>query len=108
MGVFTIIFLSVLVSILWLPAVLSALVLKRRFGREVSRLLWLVLPSELLIAVGLLLLAHYIGLLNPAGYVLGITELVSLAGGIIVVLGHRAANASVRRDGQKRALNKRH
>jgi len=98
MSVFTIIVLSVLASILCLPAVLCALVLKHRSGAGVSRLLWLVLPSQMLIAVGLALLAQYIGLLNPAGYVLGITVVVSLAGAIVVVLGHRAANPSFKRD----------
>jgi hypothetical protein len=97
MGVFIIIVLLVQVSILWLPAVLCALVLKRHFGAEFSRLLWLVLPTQLLIAVGLIFLTEYIGLLNPAGYVLGLTVLVSLAGAAVVVLYHRAANQSFQR-----------
>lgn len=103
MGIFTIIVLSVLVSILWLPTVLSALILKRRFGTEVSHLLWRVLPSQLIIVVGLAFLAQYIGLVNPAGYVFGITVLASFAGAIVVILGHRSANPSFKRGMLKRA-----
>jgi len=98
MSVFTIIVLSLLVIILWLPPVLCARVLKYRLGVEMSRLLWLVLPSQLLLTIGLVLLAQYTGLLNPAGYVLGITVLVSFGGAIAVALGHRAANPSFKRD----------
>ncbi|KQT36000.1 hypothetical protein ASG24_06895 [Methylophilus sp. Leaf414] len=67
-------------------------------GVEVSRLLWLVLPSQLLLTIGLVLLAQYIGLLNPAGYVLGTTVLVSFGGAIAVALGHPNANPSFKRD----------
>jgi hypothetical protein len=99
---FKIIVLSVLASILWLPALLSILVLKYRFGSKISNFLWLVLPSQLLATVALVFLAQFIGLLNPAGYILGITFLVSIVGAI-VVLKQRSANPSFKRDWLKPA-----
>lgn len=94
MGDFQIIVLSVLAIILWLPALLSIVVLKYHFGSKFSNFFWLVLPSQLLATVGFVFLAHFIGLVNPAGYILGITVLVSIIGTVVVLKQRRLTRPS--------------
>lgn len=66
--------------ILWIPAWTVAFWLR---GLRVPRpffALRLVCPAQLLIAVGLIFLCAFMGLHNPAGYVLAITVGTGVAG----------------------------
>jgi hypothetical protein len=76
--------------ILWLPTYSVALMLQ---GMRVPRPfagLRIILPMQLLAVVGLVWLANTLGLRNPAGYVLAILLMVSVAGAVIVWRGrHR-------------------
>jgi hypothetical protein len=70
--------------ILWLPTYSAVLLLKGLGVPRAGAGLRVILPAQLLAAIGLVLLANALGLGNPAGYTLAILLLVSLAGVAIV------------------------
>ncbi len=101
---FQLIVLSALAAVLWVPTVLCILVKKRRLGEAVSNLFWLVLPLQLIATIALIALAEFIGLLNPIGYILGITVSVSIAGALLVCLTQRLPNPPFKQDSNRSPL----
>ncbi len=70
--------------ILWLPTWSAALLLRRMGVPPPLRVLRVILPLQLLVAVALIGLIVVAGLRNPAGWALAILLLVSVAGVAIV------------------------
>lgn len=98
---FTIIALLFLLATLWAPPLLGALRLKPQANRSKVHALAVILPLQVTLAAALCFFANHIGLLNPAGYVLGICVAVGL-GGAAVLLGwlgsaNQVLNATARR-----------
>jgi hypothetical protein len=80
---FAVLVITVLLAVLWTP---SWIVLRRNravFG-EGLRAVWRIWIAQVLVAAALILLADRVGLLNPAGYMLGICFLVGLVGAFVL------------------------
>ncbi|MBF8178291.1 MULTISPECIES: hypothetical protein [Oxalobacteraceae] len=86
---FPLIGITVVLAILWVP---SVWVLHRRgtLPAQSKRTLLFTLVSELIIAAVLVLIADFVGLRNPAAYVI----IIALATGIVgaVITKHLASN----------------
>jgi hypothetical protein len=80
MNVFTIIVVLIFLGLLWLPPLLMAFRLDRPSMHGMLYGLGIILPVQPVLAAALIFLADYIGLLNPAGYSLGISVAVGLSG----------------------------
>ncbi len=78
---FAVFVIIALLAVLWTP---SWIVLRRGEG---LRALWRIWIAQVIVATALIFLADRIGLLNPAGYMLGICFLVGLVGAFVL---HRA------------------
>jgi hypothetical protein len=78
---FAVFVIVVLLAVLWTP---SWIVLRRGEGLRAVWRIWIV---QVIVATALIFLADRIGLLNPAGYMLGICFLVGLVGAFFL---HRA------------------
>ena len=77
---FTFLLSLMLLLALWLPTYFTAYKMKQNRRENSFRRLWLYLSMQLLVAVALCLLADFIGLRNPAGYVLAICFVVRVSG----------------------------
>ena len=91
----------VLLGVLWLPSLLVALWIKPHPAQGSTHGLGFIFPIQLAVAASLSFLADYIGLLNPAGYVLGICVAVGIVGGATLALWRRSANQAINSTGHK-------
>ena len=103
MSIFTVVVLVVLLGILWAPPLVCALRLRPSPATSKVHALAFVLPVQLALAASLYFLADYIGLLNPAGYVLGISIIVGFSGAIALLFWFRSANHVLNATARKRA-----
>jgi len=101
MNVFTIIVIMVLLSILWLPPLLVAFWLKSQAAQSKTHGLAFVFSIQLVVATSLSVFANYIGMKNPAGYVLGISVAVGLGGAVTLLFWRRSANPALNRTDYK-------
>ena len=80
---FALVAIAVLLALLWAP---SWIVLRRNravFG-DGLRAVWRIWIAQVIAAIALIFLADRAGLLNPAGYTLGICFLVGLVGAFVL------------------------
>lgn len=103
MSIFTVIVVLVLLSILWAPPLVGALRLRPSPAKSKARALAFVLPVQVALTASLCFFADYIGLLNPAGYVLGISVVVGLSGAVALLVWLRSANHVLNATARKRA-----
>lgn len=82
---FVVLVTAVLLAVLWAP---SWVVLPRDEGLKAVWRIWI---AQVIVAITLIFLADKIGLLNPAGYMLGICFGVGLVGAFVLNRRHRAA-----------------
>jgi hypothetical protein len=75
---FAVLVIVVLLAVLWTP---SWIVLPRGEG---LRRVWRIWIAQVNVAAALIFLADSAGLLNPAGYMLGICFVVGLAGALVL------------------------
>ena len=71
---------AIFLVILWIPTCAVGFWLKGLQVPMPSSRLWIVLPVQLVVAVGLICLSASVGLHNPAGYSLVITIATSVVG----------------------------
>jgi hypothetical protein len=85
---FDIIFFSTLFTVfsglLWGPTIFVLLQPKHRAYKYIFRIAITALLVEIIIATGLIFLADRIGLLNPAGYGLGIILFIGILGAFVI------------------------
>lgn len=100
---FSIAILLILAALLWVPT--CAVFVGRRMPgerRQYAKLaVWML--GELLVAATISLLCDWIGLLNPAGYVIAITVAVSVLGALSArAFTQRPANTTLHTDATRR------
>ncbi len=83
MILFAVIPTTVLLCLLWGPT-LFVILQKKPSGHDRIRTIPISVAVEVLVVVGLSFLAEWVGLVNPAGYVLLITLATSIVGAISV------------------------
>jgi len=69
-----------LLCVLWAPTTLVLLRVKRLEKSLFIKCIAVIFPIQLVVGVSLIVIADFIGLLNPGGYILAITILTSGAG----------------------------
>jgi len=97
MNAFTVIVVLVLLGILWLPPTLMVRRLETLSAHGKLYGLGMILPAQVVLAAALVLLADYIGLLNPAGYVLGISVAVGVSGAVALLFWRRSVKQALHR-----------
>lgn len=75
---FAVLVIMVLLAVLWTPSWIAL-----SHGARLRRV-WRIWIAQVIVATALIFLADRIGLLNPAGYMLGICFMVGLAGAFVV------------------------
>jgi hypothetical protein len=81
---FAMIVIAVLLTVLLGPSLVVLLLFNRVTLGEAARAAWLVWLAQVIASITLIFLADKAGLLNPAGYMLGICLLVGLAGAFVL------------------------
>ena len=82
---FAAVVISVLLIVLLAPSWGVLLLERMTFGQAVETA-WRVWVAQVIASVALIFLADHLGLLNPAGYTLGICLFVGLAGALFLRL----------------------
>jgi hypothetical protein len=77
---FAAIAIMVLLTVLLAPSLVVLLLSNRLTVAQAVRTGWCVWATQVIASIALIVLADTLGLLNPAGYTLGICALVGLAG----------------------------
>lgn len=80
---FTAVVIVVLLVVLLAPSC-AVLYLRRMTFRQAMEAAWRVWIAQVIASIALIVLADGLGLLNPAGYTLGICLLVGLAGALFL------------------------
>lgn len=101
MNIFTVTVLLILLSILWLPPLLIAFRFTPAPTRSKFYGLGIILPFQVLLAVVLIFLANYFGILNPAGYTIGLSVGIGVSGAAALLFLRYSANQALNRIGRK-------
>lgn len=104
MNIFAVFVFLVPLIVMWLPTLLAARRLQPSEPQRRVHELFVIWPIQVAVTGALCFIADYVGLLNPLGYILGISLLVGLAGATVLVFWRRSANNAFKRTGFARRL----